>query len=356
MLAPSPEELELGTRNWDRLRLSEQGEVVRKLAHRLAADGYRLLGANVVGLAFGARKKRVYARNKSGTRSSKTRLLLECPTLIVLVDKKRPELQLTRQQLRATPRTIVTEIELRSGRKRLLAIPTDVISAPRTPQAQALDGVEMVNHLNRRLRGSVAAIVRDVPDSGERYLLSCHHVACLSLLDPDLKASVPAEALSLPEGSLIGDADREAFFGAGLGPCIDAALIRLDAEAYPETTLLSPLFGAVRSYTDIESERPAGIFLYSMHKPDGVSVLLQRGYVNLDVRYESGAVATIVEVLAYRLEGLTTRGGDSGGMLVSGNGIFVGMHIAGTGMIGYAIPAYMLLGSPAFDPPIVLDL
>lgn len=57
----------------------------------------------------------------------------------------------------------------------------------RKPPPESLDGA-------LRLRGSVAAIVRDDPDIAERYFLTCHHVASLSLLDPDLNARLPGGA------------------------------------------------------------------------------------------------------------------------------------------------------------------
>ena len=77
-------------------------------------------------------------------------------------------------------------------------------------------------------------------------------------------------------------------------------------------------------------------------------------YVDFDVEYETGDLASIVEVIEYEIKDGISQGGDSGGALISGNGILLGMHIAGVGKRGYAIPAYKILMASAFSPRITL--
>jgi hypothetical protein len=231
-----------------------------------------------------------------------------------------------------------------------------VVRKSRTPRAQAVEGLLMTNTQGLGLKGSVAAIVRDMPESGGRYFLTCHHVACLSVFDPNLEALTPAEAALLPDGSVIGTTVREAWFGQGIGPCVDAALVRIDPDdaANEDLSLPIPLTGYVTSIEQFHEERASGMALFSLHKPNGVLVEFQRMRVDLEVSYQTGAVATIVEAMEYQLPWPGTRNGDSGGALVSANGVFLGMHIAGDGTTGFGIPAWMLLESPAFDPMITL--
>jgi hypothetical protein len=339
---------------WNRLSIARQRAVVRDCAHMLTRNWPDFFDSNVVGLAFGAREKRVPAGKRT---RRKSQLLHECPTLIVVVEKKLSKSRLAkRRTAKPIPEHITAVVKVR-GRRVPVAIPTDVIQKPRAARAQGVEGLQMRNaEAGLGIRGSVAAIVRDIPDSGERYFLTCHHVACLSLLDPNLEPLLPADATLLPVNSPIGTTEREAFFGQGVGPCIDAALVRIDPDdaADEDLSLPMPITGAVTSFEQLEAERESGMALFSLHKPGGAPVEFQRIHVNLDVTYESGAVATIVEAMEYRLVGPQTRGGDSGGALISANGVFLGMHIAGAGFTGFGIPAYMLLESPAFDPMVAL--
>jgi len=328
---------------WDRLTLDQQHEAVREAAHHLARDRRRTFGANIVGFGFGLRSKA-------------SRLKRGCPTLVVIVERKLSKSQLQRMpKVREVPRHVIVRMKIASRRVEI-AVPTDVVTKPPQPKAQSVTGLQMESLGDGlKIRGSVAAIVRDQQDIGERYFLTCHHVACLSLLDSDLQPHLPAEATLLPDRIPIGDTEREAFFGTNVGPCVDAALVRIDLDASgADLSLPVHAGGFVDSIAQLQSEAATGMLLFSLHKPDGHPVALQRVHVDFDVRYETGAVATMVEAMEYRVQGAKTRGGDSGGALISANGIFLGMHIAGAGSTGFGIPAYLLMESVAFDPPITL--
>lgn len=339
---------------WNRLSLGRQREAVCRLAHDLTRHWPRYFDSSVVGLGFGGRKRRM--ADALG-RGRSVQLLHDCPALAVIVEKKIPASRIARlRNRRLVPKHIPLTLRLR-GKKVIVAVPTDVVGRTPTPRAQSVEGLLMRGPNKLVLKGSVAAIVRDDPDFGERYFLTCHHVACLSLLDPNLNARLPAAASLIQDGSYIGDTEREALFGQGIGPCIDAALVRIDPDASvdEDLSLLTPITGAVNSFEQLAAERDsAGMFLFSLHKPDGLELDFQGMRVDFDVTYESGATATIVEVMEYDAMGPSTRSGDSGGTIVSGNGVFLGMHIAGAGRRGCGIPAYMLLESPAFNPPVVL--
>ena len=72
------------------------------------------------------------------------------------------------------------------------------------------------------------------------------------------------------------------------------------------------------------------------------------------VVYESGATVVISEVIISRSTSSSRpRGGDSGGAVIDDD-ILIGMHIAGDVRFSYAIPAYVLVGGPAFRPRLSL--
>jgi hypothetical protein len=329
------------------MSIAQRYDTVRQSAHQVPAKG-RGLGAHVVSVAFGAREKK-----GSGRPSRRAELVANEPCLVVVVEKKQPKSRLSRDA--RIPSHVVIKVKVGKGRKRAVAIPTDVVSRRRTPMAQAIRGLQVENFERLRVFGSVAALVREKPDSGLRFYLTCHHVACLSNKDPQLNSRLPADVFALQEYALIGDEVVEGFFGAGIGPCVDAALVKIEEEA--EITDFEPTFratSAIRTAGELNAEAATGAFLFSFHHPEGVQVTLRRVHSQFPIRYQSGATAEMVEAMEYRFHLGASRGGDSGGAIVSSSGVFLGMHIAGSGMTGFGIPAYLLFDSPAFQPPIEL--
>jgi hypothetical protein len=335
---------------WQRLSYDEKLEAVRCAARAFTAKTKKRLGTGVTGVGFGGRKKRTATRGAHGSR--RVRVFERQPCLIVFVEEKRSKSNFGSARL--VPPQVIIDLPDARGESVAVAVPTDVVTKPRRPRAQAFDGVYVENFQDDlRAYGSVAAIVRDEPDSGERYLLTCHHVACLSGGDPLLQARLPTDTFSVPGFALVGDEVREAYFGAGVGPCIDAAVVRIeDASSTGDLSPPFPTSTAIQSSAELVHEFATGARLFSYHNPNGRRVRFQQTIVDCEVQYESGAVATIVEAIEYRFSSGSTAGGDSGGALISRNGVFLGMHIAGSGAIGYGIPAYLLFDSPAFQPPI----
>jgi hypothetical protein len=313
------------------------------------------ISAETVSVSCGYRARR---------QGSGQRIFANEPVLVVGVRKKIGKDTGRKQRRDWVPEQIQLTVPV-NGRKRVLALPVDVVAREPAPDAQAMrQGVAVRSQSTaRNLRGSVCALVRNVQaNDSRRYLLTCHHVACLSLLTPGLTPEVPTSIYSMTGNSqaddFLGESRRYAEFGSNVPDAIDAALITLAPNALgiveqPDYWSLRPA-SWVRNPQELSAEAQQGVHLIAKNGKTAPGTFLRHEF-SQPVRYGSGnRVAVIKEVFLTRLHRHNTAGGDSGGGIVSPNGTLLGMHIAGTGRLSYAIPAYHLLRSTIFSPSIEL--
>jgi len=346
-----------GVENWRSLSNTERYNAVYWVARAIHRWGISAgISTDAVSVSCG------YRTRKQGRGQ---RVCRDEPVLVVGVRKKIRRNVVRKQRRDWIPERIQLSVPV-SGRKRVLAIPVDVVTREPVPVAQAMrQGIAMRSQFTtgRNLRGSVCALVRNtLMNDPKRYLLTCHHVACLSLLTPRLTPEVPASSYSMAADSqpddYLGETRRYAEFGVNVLDVIDAALITLDPDALeivnqPSYWTLRPASWA-RTPQELSAETSQGVYLVAKGDKSASGTFLRHEFSQA-VRYGSGnRIAIIKEIIMTRLNRQTTAGGDSGGAIVSPNGTLLGMHIAGDGRLSYAIPAYHLLRTGTFSPSIEL--
>lgn len=282
--------------------------------------------------------------------------------LIVFVAAKRPDADVP------MPRKVRRHISMRltvEGKRRKLAVPTDVRTSPETitPQAAVPLGIVVTRGEpapgDTAYLGVLCAVVRNPNDEGgQLYGLTCHHVACLSGDTQDLHADPSAITWSVAVNdrpvSRLGQVTYKSDFAptSVRDVCLDAALVQLRGGS-DATRLPFWSFRAKRATEDqIEMMRKWGksAKLYSRRYPNGTSVSAPVLMPRLEVSY-GPYTARIRLAVSYEMldPGAFTHPGDSGSAItVDGGGEeLLAMHFSGkSGTIhGYAQPAHLVMGA-----------
>ena len=249
------------------------------------------------------------------------------------------------------------------GRRRVLAIPTDVRNQPDIPEGQAdpfkVRAESQQNPPNSPVNGSFCALVKNTSGNEElRYALTCHHVAFLSLnhpqLRPDLSTICRHQSGNSHAGTM-GASTRPARFSTDGSFSIDAGLVLLEDSSPARLQTFWPVVidDFVRKRKHIPGHFDFGVNVWN-RRLQGAPTTFTAIRVAFPVQYAGGGTALFAQLIEYRLNGHITKGGDSGGALVGIGGTLVGMHIAGVEnhRIGFAIPAFSMMRSSAFSPSI----
>ena len=239
---------------------------------------------------------------------------------------------------------------------RVYAIPIDVEVEKPVPRAQGPQAILCTDN-RTRVSGSYCALVHD--DTGQNYLLTCHHVAALSLQD---LSSHRVPTFSYIEDLLAGitaGAHLADQFGPDIDFAIDAALIQILDPAVLEELLSPsrwhvPVVDYVRSEAELMDMSDRRMNLLSRHRRR-LPCRLKTMYQNKEVAYGARGVRTrIFQLAEFTLTTADTAAGYSGGGVVATDGTLLAMHIAGVGNISYAIPAYLLIDSGLLRTPVAL--
>jgi len=353
--SPSPR----AHQNWstlsDRGRFGALAWAARYLTQRPAL--VRSLGEGVLRVGHGLRHQRPPGRRRG--------VYVDEPALLVVVDRKIPK---ARAASRAPGALVPRWVELRLpvGRRRILvALPTDVQEGRKLPRAQArqTQGIRArPAGPGSKVDGVACALVRR---SGKLYILGCHHVILRSLVTPGATPDLAAQIFDVPSAAsekLLGIPSDAAVFGPGVPASLDAALAQVEPAAIPIVS--SPTFWSARpnswarTLDDVLDAAAGGFNLFS-RGGKMIALKLVGHFFNQPVGYGGGTSVEIAEVLVLVVADSSQpapMAGDSGATVMAGNGMLVGMHIAGIPNEGkgYAIPSYQLLDGPAFDPPVTL--
>lgn len=340
---------EKGRENWRRLSFEDQLSAAAwlvKAVHR--NKKLKDISKDVVIASAGPREKTV---------KQKSRLQQKKIALKLTVNKKK---KLGSASSRLIPAEVQVSIPV-NGKRRVLAIPTDVIEKTRAPVAQndaSKVFIESTVNTNN-VRGSLCCLVKNANgNTNLRYALTCHHVAFLSLKDrflrPDKTALAYHELNASQQG--MGIPSREAPLNKPNKPLpIDAALIALDSSSPALQSDYWPY--SIEGWAENEGQIYAAFNVFGCHvynrRLNGRAVNFVEMCFNFPVHYLGGGRAVFDTLIKYKLSGGIFKAGDSGGALVAESQL-VGMHIAGSEGYGYAIPAYQLLDHYyAFSPKIV---
>lgn len=350
-----------GLRNWQRLSCRDKFAAAAWAARHLTRGKSRFakVGANVLRVGHGHRLKK-YGRRR-------TEAIIRQPVLTIVVDQKWTKVQSRRAPAHEhVPQCVEFEVPLGARRVRV-AIPTDVVQERPIPRAHAQEQGVMAMPGGSSLGGgpvigTACTLVRNQAAANDAnvYLLGCHHVIFRSLTTPGAQPDTSAVPFTVPEQDQpeqLGWATRPATFGVGVDGSIDAALVRLNDQGLALASARSYWGTAPDSWADTSDEVALlGGDPFTLWAAGGRTLKLKYSQSLFDqpVAYQ-GATVRIVEVLVSRTLDPSDMplAGDSGAPIVSGN-VLVGMHIAGEGRLSYAIPAYLLLGSPAFSPQLSL--
>lgn len=345
-----------GMDNWRELDREQQFDALAWVVdwiHR--ADAVSEISPNAVRVGFGLRQK-------SGA-SSRTRLF-KTPVLVVHVRRKWAQEPKRGADARRVPPWIQLRVPV-GGRSLQLAVPTDVCAESPTPRAHADRRSLLVRspRTNRSDKGSACALVRDPNNpTGPVYILTCHHVAFSWAVTRSAQDSPKPNVFSVASGAnaeaLLGQSTRPSRrFGPRVAASVDAALVKLDASglniasagafwgnhpaAWPATKGQLAIVATASTVRLVSKWGPA-TFDYVQHR------------FNQDVDYGAGRVVSIAQAVEFRSASGSRdpQPGDSGGAMIAGRNLLLGMHIAGVGDTSYVIPAYLLFSSAVFQPRI----
>ncbi|RLA50782.1 MAG: hypothetical protein DRR42_12185 [Gammaproteobacteria bacterium] len=335
-----------GKDNWRSLTKKQQHDCTAWLAKRVSAPLKEQFANEILSVGFGIRERGIYSERE---------YLINEPVLIIRVNRKK------KRPRKPFPLAIQASVPIEPGRYRVVAIPTDVRRQGGGLKAQTQTHyVRMTgSKTEKRLRGSLAVLVRSNDDSDTLYALTCHHVAFLSSYDSLLRGepySIAAYKGEQYPGTM-GHSSRGAKMAPSPDYSTDAALIRLatgslatSREFWPN----QPSFYA-QTYGDLQERASAGAYICNARQ-DWAQVQITGARFDEVVTYSAGGKALFSMLLEYIYLDDAPREGDSGGALLDANGCFLGMHVAGITQAkqGFAIPAYKILGSSAFKPSLRL--
>lgn len=338
-----------GISNWENLSLEEQYEGACWLADAIHRNNaLNQISPDMVGVAAGPRE----CSAKGGAKRSPENVVL-----VVDVTRKKTPRKCGQGMV---PDRIQAKVSV-GGSRRVLSVPTDIRKIPRAPTAQAdpfrVKARSRVG--NPSVHGSICALVKNTSGNlSLRYVLTCHHVAFLSLHDPNLepdRSSICAHMNGIAIDSEMGKSTRPAKFSTTRPFSIDGGLVRLTDSAKARYADFWPTHpqGWIKKSHQIGTGFRLGCRIFNK-RLNGVRTEFSALRFGFPVEYEAGGVARFSQLIEYHLPDHFTRAGDSGGALIARGKILVGMHIAGAGKKGYAIPAYHLLRSSAFSPSLEL--
>jgi len=354
-------------RNWRRLSYRQKAAALNTaLRSILLRKGIKKISPDAVHIGLGPR--RTGGEHEDDGRAWHAKDL----ALIVFVPAKRKDEEVPKR------RRVHQHISMRinvDGKRRTLALPTDVRTAPARPIAQMTVplGVLVTSTTpglsNSKGHGVLCAVVRKVdhPDDG-LYGLTCHHVACRSKRMEDLRPDPNAVTWSGTANdqvvSRLGKAEYVSKFAPieELDVCIDAALVGLadGSDATREEFWSFRAASAIEDQIEMMKDWGNSAVMYSRRFPDGTRVSGPVLMPRLEVDYD-GETARIRLAAAYEmLDGETTQPGDSGSAIVvnGSNGEerkLLAMHfcsISDTAQ-GFAIPAHLVLRAFNFDLELV---
>lgn len=344
----------IGKANWKLLTTEQQFLTADRVAMRIDAVGKRLFktmgtGVRSVGVGF---EERLMGRGKR-------RVMKNLVVLKLLVTKKRKVPEFAPRYVRVTV-TIRGKGKLK-GKRRLLAIPTDVVDENERTKAHAAKPLRIKaspkSGQGKVIGGTACALVT-VRKSSVKYLLSCHHVARYSLNQVGV-VSAPCK-ISTSTGSLIGVplggdpmpvAPWPPSYGKRKPAGVDAAIVKTNKAGGSTVKKKSYWRGGYpkkmprtkRQWVSlVVNDRPTYTFT-----PWGSNAKFRVTYVGVVYRklinYGKSS-ARIQEVHEYRCaKGYKSKPGFSGSPIV-GDGQLVGMNIAGERRNGYnycyAVPSY----------------
>lgn len=343
---------EQGHANWRSLSLQQQYRATAWVTEWLLRNNQlSSISPDVVGIGAGSRERR-HGRGK--------RYWQRQPVLTVHVREKK---SLQDCGDCAVPPYIQLSVPV-GGRRLMLAIPTDVRVERDVPKAQADPSKVLARSGDGSpsVDGSICALVKNTSGNTElRYALTCHHVAFLSLLSANFSADTSAEDFH-QQGSTVTTRMGKSSRGTRLVPApifsLDAALVRLDTDSPARE---KDFWSAIPTNWVKDSGELAAAFGHDAQvfnrRSQGQAATFSTLRSDFQVRYTGGGTARFSQLIEYILPaGRSTAEGDSGGALIAARFNLIGMHIAGSGRIGYAIPAYQLLRTTAFAPSITLAM
>ncbi|WP_426175975.1 trypsin-like serine protease [Massilia sp. TWR1-2-2] len=191
------------------------------------------------------------------------------------------------------------------------------------------------------LRGAACCIVVQKKQPTNRFLLGCHHVLALSLLNPQLKAT---DTYIRPRSSpnVVGRLYEYLTMSAFGKPCLDAAI----ALANPASEIFWNANGVMPRYVEPGTNRPLACAIFTPNGPRAAQFVKE--WANVPLRYP-GCGDVVIEA-AYQFLA-DTAPGDSGSPVMEQNGTLHGMHFWGdeTQRMAFAIPAFMLFRPGRFS-------
>lgn len=271
---------------------------------------------SVIGTGYGYRVK-----------ESRGKVVRRTPVLSLIVAKKIALAPDARQRI---PTSWTHVFRDRSCRV-VVQIPIDVCEMPVEILAHAGPAPALAVSGNATVSdGTACVILKNV--AGSRWLLSCHHVIGRSGNSPHLAPDSGAKVEIATVHGIVesGVRRRFGFMQDASEDCVDAALASLPGrvpinasswEIYPsvqvtEGDYLGAAAGRVRAVT-----RRAGNLL---------RLAFVRFQAQFPMDYSAGAVAFLKEVALFEIlpgSGRTAEPGDSGSMIVTTAGEWLGMHI-----------------------------
>jgi hypothetical protein len=176
-------------------------------------------------------------------------------------------------------------------------------------------------------KGSAACLVKYGDWSG-LYLLSCHHVLALSevqVLDPS-----PG---SVTVGYQLKEITTPVILPARPWQC-DAAVVRSPSSMWTP----APEVPALTSVLPAGQDPPATAYALTRNGSIAVSAVQRIDRPHIQEGYFNGAVVTFPRIIQATATNSVFEHTDSGALIVSADGVLVGMHFAGAGAISYAVP------------------
>jgi hypothetical protein len=333
---------------WRSLKLAEKWKVLHKLLKRLRA-GKRLPGTTGVGIGYrtltSAENRRKFSHTAGVRRNQKNprvlikshrhpRVLTSDLCIRFYVKEKLPHPR------RPIPGFIATVVTVK-GRRRLCHVPTDVaVHHGGKPQGyfEASGSVGSV-------RGAGCCIVSQADSPKVQYLLGCHHVLTLSMINGNQPASLPISETVWQSGNVVASTADWSDLTPASGNGFDAALARTDAGAvWPPDWL---------------SHQPSNIMSSAM-PPKQVTIHTPRGDIDadfvdyqpsVDLDYE-GQTLTIGPVFQFTA---ATQEGDSGSAVSDGSTLCA-MHFYGNpgAQSALGLPADAIFKRGRFHVAIIL--
>jgi hypothetical protein len=344
---------ERGQSNWRELTLAQQFKAAAWASGWMMRHQHQsCISSTLLRIGAGSRERR-HGRGK--------RYLPEDVVLTMEVEKKRPDLDCGCDRL---PDFIQMKVPV-DGRHRVLAMPTDVREKRPAPTGQ-VDPYKVLTESGSgspKVNGSLCAQVQNTSGNTDlRYVLTCHHVAFLSLLSPIFTPDTSAVNFHQVGNSIdqrMGKSSRGTRLVREPQFSLDAALIRLDADSPARKRSFWSAIPTnwVKDVGEIGMAFAGDARVYNRRSDGGWPIEFSEMRADFIVEYSGGGRARFSQLIEYRLpSSVSTASGDSGGALISNRFNLIGMHIAGVGRYGYAIPAYQLLRSVSFSPSITLAM